>query len=97
MGNGPRSARAGRRHLQISASVLAVGLIAGCSAVPNQKELAILEEQQQAMAAAEEQVAKRKVEKARLERQLANDKAELKALDEKKAATESNLSSRMSE
>ena len=97
MGTRRCSARAGMRHLHIAAAVLAVGLIAGCSAVPNQKELALLEEQKQAMAAAEEQVAEKKAEKARLERQLADGKAELKALDEKKAATEANLSSRMSE
>ena len=42
-------------------------------------------------------MAAKKAEKARLERQLADDKAELKALDEKKAATEANLSRRMSE
>ena len=81
----------------MAAGVLAVALIAGCSAVPNQQELALLEEQKQATAAAEEQVAQKKAEKARLERQLADDKAELKALDEKKAAAEANLSSRMSE
>lgn len=97
MGTRRCSARAGRRHPGLVAAVLAVGLIAGCSAVPNQKELALLDEQKQATAAAEEQVAKKKAEKARLERQLADDKAELKALDEKKAATEANLSSRMSE
>ena len=97
MVNDPCSGRAGGRHLLISAFVLAVGLIAGCSAVPNQKELAILEEQKEAMAAAEEQVAEKKAEKARLERQLADDKAELRALDEEKAATESNLSGLMSE
>ena len=97
MGTRRCSARAGRRSLHILAAMLAAGMIAGCSAVPNQEELALLEEQKEATAAAEDQVAKKKAEKAKLERQLADDKAELKALDEKKAATEANLSSRMSE
>lgn len=91
------SARAIRRPLHTVAAALALGLIAGCSAVPNQKELSLLEEQRQAMEAAEDQVANKKAEKARLERKLADDKAELKALDEKKAATETNLSSRTPE
>ena len=53
MGTCHSSARAGRRPLHIAVALLAVGLIAGCSAVPNQKELALLEEQKQATAAAE--------------------------------------------
>ena len=85
------------RPLCTAVAVLAIGLIAGCSAVPNQKELSRLEEQRQATEAAENQVAEKKAEKAALERKLADGKAELKALDEKKAATEANLSSRTSE
>ncbi len=96
MGISPSSARAAK-DVQIVAAFLAAGLIAGCSAVPNQKELSLLEEQRQAMEAAEDKVAEKKAEKARLESELADAKAELKALDEKKAATEANLSNRMSD
>ena len=97
MGISPSSARAAKDHVHVVAAVLVDGLIAGCSAVPNQKELSLLEEQRQAMEAAEDKVAEGKAEKARLESELADAKAELKALDEKKAATEANLSNRMSE
>ena len=69
---------AGGRHITLAAALLALGLPAACSSGPSQKELAVLEERQQA-------------EEARLQRKLAEKKAEQKAAEEKKAATAENL------
>lgn len=97
MGNRRGRARARGRRAHIIGAILALGLIAGCSSGPSQKELSLLEERRQAMVTAEEQVTQRKAEKARLERKLADKKAEKKALEKKKAETEKNLASMAAE
>lgn len=74
-------------------AVVALGAIAGCSGGPSPKELSHLEEQREAMAAAEQKVAQQKAEKARLGRRRADKEAEQGAADQRKAETEANLAS----
>jgi septal ring factor EnvC (AmiA/AmiB activator) len=91
MGDRRCKIRAGGRHVTFAAALLVLGLTAACSSGPSQKELALLEEQHQAMVSAEKMLAQKKAEEARLQRKLADKKAEQKAAEEKQAATADNL------
>lgn len=86
LGNTMKNHRLGFMTIALS-MVVAVG----CSMGPSQKELDTLEEQRQAMAAAEAKVAAKEAEKTSLERKLAERKAEKRALVEKKAETKANM------
>ena len=74
-----------------------MSVAAGCSFGPNEKELALLEENKQATEAAEEQVVAKTREKNNLERQVAAKKGEHAALEQKKADTAHNLAAQASD
>ena len=61
-------------------------LVSGCARHPSEKELGVLEQQRKAAESAEKTLAAKKGQKAELERQVAQKKAELKRLEEKRDA-----------
>jgi hypothetical protein len=75
----------------LTVTSLTIAFLAGCAGGPSQEEFSVLEQKRQAMEAAQQQVADKKAEKARLERKLAEKQATKKALEEKKAATAAAL------
>ena len=80
-----------RRPLGVVAvTALALSLLAGCSGV-SQEELSVLEQKRQAMEAAQQQLADKQAEAARLERKVAEKQATKNALGDKKAATDAAL------
>ena len=88
---GNRLEKLGKVGTVVLTAALSLSLVVGCSRGPSQKELAALDEKQQAAESAEQMVAKKQAEKARLERKLSEKKAEKKARAEEKAGTEENL------
>jgi len=75
----------------VAVTSLALAFSAGCAGGPSQEELSVLEQKRQAMDAAQQQVAEKQTEKARLERKVAEKQATKKALEDKEAATSSAL------
>ena len=90
-GNSCRFNSVKRTFAVLTVTSLALSFIAGCAGGPSQEELGVLEQKRQAMEAAQQLVADKKAEKARLERKLAEKQATKKALEEKKAATSAAL------
>ena len=70
---------------------LALALVTGCSRGPSQEELSSLEQQRMAAEAAEQKVAEKKAEKARLERQVAEKQAIKAAAQQRQDATKAAL------
>jgi ribosomal protein L9 len=62
---------------------LSLPLVVGCAGGPSQEELSLLEEKRMTAEAAEKKVVELKAEKARLERMIAEKKADKQALQEK--------------
>ena len=75
----------------LAVTSLTIAFLAGCAGGPSQEELSVLEQKRQAMEAAQQQVADKTAEKARLERKVAEKQAAKKALEEKNAATAAAL------
>jgi len=75
-----------------ASAVLALPLVSGCAGGPSPEELGSLDERREAVAAAETKVADLKAEKARLERKLAEKKADLKRAQENQEAASAALS-----
>ena len=69
--------------LGLTVVALSLPLVVGCAGGPSQEELGLLEEQRMAAEAAEKKVVELKAEKARLERMVAEKKAEKQAIQEK--------------
>ena len=79
------------RYLGVALSVVALSFVPSCSRVPSQEDMEYLEQQRQATLAAEVKVTELQAEKAQLERELAERQATQKALEDKLAATKTNL------
>jgi outer membrane murein-binding lipoprotein Lpp len=69
----------------LAAIALSLPLVAGCAGGPSQEELSLLDQKRLATEAAENKVVQLKADKARLERLVADKRAEKKALQEKLA------------
>ena len=67
----------------LAAAALSLPLLAGCAGGPSQEELSLLEGKRLAAEAAEKQVVELRAERSRLERLVAEKRAEKKALQEK--------------
>ena len=78
------------RSLGLALLAVALPLVVGCGGV-SQEEMDALEKQRQTTLAAEDKVAQLQAEKARLERNLAEQQATKQALEDKLAATKTNL------
>ena len=78
------------RSLGLALLAVALPLVVGCGGV-SQEEMDALEKQRQTTLAAEDKVAELQAEKARLERNLAEQQATKQALEDKRAATKTNL------
>ena len=78
------------RSLGLALLAVALPLVVGCGGV-SQEEMDALEKQRQTTLAAEDKVAKLQPGKARLERHLAEQQATKQALEDKLAATKTNL------
>ena len=78
------------RSLGLTLLAVALPLVVGCGGV-SQEEMDALEKQRQTTLAAEDKVAQLQAEKARLERNLAEQQATKQALEDKRAATKTNL------
>ena len=78
------------RSLGLALLAVALPLVIGCGGV-SQEEMDALEKQRQTTLAAEDKVADLQAEKARLERNLAEQQATKQALKDKLAATKTNL------
>ncbi len=78
------------RSLGLALLAVALPLVVGCGGV-SQEEMDALEKQRQTTLAAEDKVAKLQAGKARLERHLAEQQATKQALEDKLAATKTNL------
>jgi septal ring factor EnvC (AmiA/AmiB activator) len=76
------------RWLRLGAAALALAFTVGCAGGPSQKELSALEQKRQATESAENLVAEKKAEKARLERTLAERKDEKKSQENRLATTQ---------
>lgn len=79
------------RYLGVVLSVVALSVVASCSRAPSQEDMEYLEQQRQATLAAEAKVTELQAEKAQLEREFAERQATKKALQDKLAATKTNL------
>lgn len=79
------------KYLGVASSVVALSFVAGCSRVPSQEDMEYLEQRRQATLAAEVKVTELQAEKAQLQRELAERQATKKALEDKLAATKTNL------
>jgi hypothetical protein len=69
--------------LGLTVVALSLPLVVGCAGGPSQEELSLLEEKRMTAEAAEKKVVELKAGKARLERMIAEKKAEKQALQEK--------------
>jgi|APSaa5957512622_1039677.scaffolds.fasta_scaffold60038_2 hypothetical protein len=69
--------------LCLTVVALSLPLVVGCAGGPSQEELSLLEEKRMTAEAAEKKVVELKAEKARLERMIAEKKADKQALQEK--------------
>ena len=78
------------RSLGLALLAVALPLVVGCGSI-SQEEMDALEKQRQTTLAAEDKVAELQAEKARLERNLAEQQATKQALEDKRAATKTNL------
>ena len=78
------------RSLGLALLAVALPLVVGCGGV-SQEEMDALEKQRQTTLAAEDKVTELQAEKARLERNLAERQATKQALEDKLAATKTNL------
>ena len=78
------------RSLGLALLAVALPLVVGCGGV-SQEEMDALEKQRQTTLAAEDKVAELPAEKARLERNLAEQQATKQALEDKRVATKTNL------
>lgn len=83
------------KYLGVALSVVALSFVAGCSRVPSQEDMEYLEQRRQATLAAEVKVAELQAEKAQLQRELAERQATKKALEDKLAATKTNLANQV--
>jgi len=69
--------------LGLTVVALSLPLVVGCDGGPSQEEKGLLEEKRMAAEIAEKKVVELKAEKARLERMIAEKKADKQALQEK--------------
>lgn len=83
------------KYLGVASSVVALSFVAGCSRVPSQEDMEYLEQRRQATLAAEVKVTELQAEKAQLQRELAERQATKKALEDKLAATKTNLANQV--
>ena len=83
------------KYLGVASSVVALSFVAGCSRVPSQEDMEYLEQRRQATLAAEVKVTELQAEKAQLQRELAERQATKKALEDKLAATKTNLANQI--
>ncbi len=83
------------KYLGVASSVVALSFVAGCSRVPSQEDMEYLEQRSQATLAAEVKVTELQAEKAQLQRELAERQATKKALEDKLAATKTNLANQV--
>lgn len=83
------------KYLGVALSVVALSFVAGCSRVPSQEDMEYLEQRRQATLAAEVKVTELQAEKAQLQRELAERQATKKALEDKLAATKTNLANQV--
>lgn len=78
--------------LAIMACLILSFALSGCGRHPNEKQLQALEEQKRAALAAEDQLAKKKQDKADLERELQEKKQKLEEAKSEKEAVNKGLS-----
>lgn len=83
------------KYLGVASSVVALSFVVGCSRVPSQEDMEYLEQRRQATLAAEVKVTELQAEKAQLQRELAERQATKKALEDKLAATKTNLANQI--
>jgi len=74
--------------LRLGAAALTLAFTVGCAGGPSEKELSALEQQREATESAEKLVQDKKAEKARLERTIAERKAQKKSQENRLATTQ---------